>query len=87
MRNVWHVLTHANVDNTRQDVKRMMMKLPNRGHVNNSRAYPGADVNLDHNLVAAKIELIIIIIIIRLASCLVLSTLAWVRTCQTISHK
>src|SRR6187399_2422393 len=30
---------------------------------------------------------LIIIIIIRLASCLVLSTLAWVRTCQTISHE
>ena len=31
--------------------------------------------------------IIIIIIIIRLTSCLVLSTLAWVRTCQTISHE
>src|SRR6188508_3373776 len=32
-------------------------------------------------------HIIVIIIIIRLASCLVLSMLAWVRTCQTISHK
>src|SRR6188768_669082 len=33
------------------------------------------------------IIIIIIIIITRLTSCLVLSTLAWVRTCQTISHE
>ena len=32
-------------------------------------------------------HIIIIIIIIRFASCLVLSTLAWVRTCQTISQE